>query len=98
MLPLFIKFKIMEAIKEKYTNIYKERNYITGRWSYFGQIYENKKSYRTGRYTEKYEYKSGSQGIKILVNNPQRDAIIALDQLIIKNGLDRSKLQILKPK
>lgn len=84
-------------IEGKYEHIYKEKNPLTGRWSWFGAITKNNKPYKTGNFSEQYQFKEGSNYIKVLINNPEKLAALALDKLIIKNGLD-VPLQILKPK
>lgn len=82
----------------KYEHIYTEKHPLSGRIGWVGSIYKNNKTYRTGWYTERYDYKPGSNYIKIVINDPIREAVIALDKIIIKNNLDKSNLQILKPK
>ena len=79
----------------KYNYVYKTRLSFSGKEAYYDEIVRNKIKYNTGYFTQNKELTKESKWI--LINNPERAAALALDKLIIKNGLN-VPLQILKSK
>jgi len=81
-------------MKTEYNYVYKNKM-IGGRFGYIGKITKNNKEYTTGCFIQKKH--RDNLGKFILDNNPLEEAVLALDKLIIKHGLD-VPLQKLKPK
>lgn len=79
---------------ENYHHIYKTKHFQSGKMGFKGQINKDHKIYDTGLFLiTKTLNKNG----KWEENNPEREAALALDKLIIKHQLE-IPLQILKPK